>query len=139
MTALARRSGAAKESPILPSPILSIGTSLNQRTRGLKSLRLVQEHWIMLDHCDCVIRCDQPCRWDVEWDLCAPVNHAANFHLFSDACLISEINWGKGSGSVSHAAWVIAGARCGSYNSMPGGLSVSASGCHCRKLNPASK
>jgi len=38
-----------------------------------------------------------------EWDCCAPINHAANFPYFSDAYLISKINWGIDRGSVSLA------------------------------------
>jgi hypothetical protein len=57
----------------------------------------------MLDHLGSRISSDQTCKSGIEWDLCAPVNYAASFHLCSDACLISETNWGMGSGSVSHA------------------------------------
>jgi len=38
-----------------------------------------------------------------EWDVCAPINHAANFPYFSDTYLISMINWGIDRGSVSLA------------------------------------
>jgi len=58
---------------------------------------------ITLDHLYGGISRDQTRKWAIEWDTCASVKHAANFHLFSDACLSSEINWGMGSGSVSHA------------------------------------
>jgi len=57
----------------------------------------------MFDHFDCGISRDQACKWGIAWDSCAPINHAANFPYFSDAYLISKINWGIDRGSVSLA------------------------------------
>ena len=33
---------------------------------------------ITLDHPDCGIRHDQPCKWGIEWDFCAPGLYGAN-------------------------------------------------------------
>jgi len=32
----------------------------------------MQRRWIMLDHIVSGINCDQTCKWDIEWDICAP-------------------------------------------------------------------
>jgi len=34
---------------------------------------------IVVDHSNCGISRDQTYTWGIEWDLCAPVNHVANF------------------------------------------------------------
>jgi len=58
---------------------------------------------ITLDHAECGISRDQTFKWGIEWDLYGPINHAANFPYFSDAYLLSKINWGIDRGSVSLA------------------------------------
>jgi hypothetical protein len=70
---------------------------------GAQTLRFMQKRKIMLDHFDGGVSRDQTCKWGIEWYLCAPINHAANFPYLSDAYLISKINWGIDRGSVSLA------------------------------------
>jgi hypothetical protein len=60
----------------------------------------IRTHLIMLDYLGSGISRVQTFRLSIEWDTCAPINHAANFPYSSDACLISEINWGIDRGSV---------------------------------------
>jgi len=40
----------------------------------------MEKQKIMLDHFGSGIGSNQSCKSGIEWDLYAPVNHAANFH-----------------------------------------------------------
>jgi hypothetical protein len=58
---------------------------------------------ITLDHPDCGIRHDQPCKWGIEWDFCAPGLYGANLSKNSVGCTAQKPSGDNGGNFVDTA------------------------------------